>query len=182
MNVAYKAREIFTGYEILTNKAILVKDKTVTAIVPVPDIPMDYRINDLSEYLLAPAYIDMQIYGGNGKLFSSELTTDSLEATYEYGLQGGCTHFMITMATNSIEKFFKGIEVVKKYWDEGGNGLLGLHLEGPYINPIKKGAHILKFIKKPTADEVKMLLKKGKGIFKMMTIAPEQCDQEIIDL
>jgi N-acetylglucosamine-6-phosphate deacetylase len=182
MNIAFISREIFTGHEIVTGKAVLVKDKKVVDIVSASSVPVDYLIKKLDNYILAPAFIDMQIYGGNGKLFSTELTTDALEATYEYCLQGGCTYFMITMATNSIEKFLKGIEVVKKYWADGGSGLLGLHLEGPYINPIKKGAHIEKYIKKPTLEEVNMLLEKGKGVIKMMTIAPEQCDKSIIEL
>ena len=182
MNTAFISREIFTGHEILTGKAVLVKDKKIVDIVDDSAIPMGYLSKSLGNYMLAPAFIDLQIYGGNGKLFSAELTTDAIEATYEYCLEGGCTHFMITMATNSIEKFLSGIEAVKKYWELGGNGLLGLHLEGPYLNPAKKGAHIEKFIKKPTIDEVNMLLKKGKGVIKMMTIAPEQCDRNIIDL
>src|SRR5882724_10808368 len=127
MNTAFISREIFTGREILTGKAVLVKDKKVIDIVPVSSIPADYLTRELHDYMLAPAFIDMQIYGGNGKLFSTELTTDALEATYEYCLQGGCTRFMITMATNSIEKFLKGIEVVKKYQADGGAGLLGVH-------------------------------------------------------
>lgn len=181
-NTAFIAREIFTGHEILTNKAVLVKDEKVFDLVSASHIPGGYLIRELKEYMLAPAFIDLQLYGGNGKLFSTELTTDSLDATYEYCLQGGCTRFMITMATNSIEKFLKGIEVVRQYWSGGGKGLLGLHLEGPYLNPIKKGAHIEKFIKKPTLEEVKMLLEKGKGVFRMMTLAPEQCDPEVIEL
>jgi N-acetylglucosamine-6-phosphate deacetylase len=60
--------------------------------------------------------------------------------------------------------------------------LLGLHLEGPYINPKKKGAHVEQFIKKPTREEVLMLLEKGAGVFKMMTLAPEQCPDEILQL
>ncbi|HTQ63623.1 MAG TPA: N-acetylglucosamine-6-phosphate deacetylase [Puia sp.] len=182
MNTAFIAREVFTGQELLTGVAILVKDKKVVGFVPESEIPMGYLPKKLSDYMLAPAFIDLQIYGGNGKLFSNELTTDALEATYEYCLQGGCTRFMITMATNSIEKFISGIDVVKKYWDIGGKGLLGLHLEGPYINPVKKGAHIEKFIKKPTIQEINMLLKKGKGVIKMITLAPEQCDKNIIEL
>jgi N-acetylglucosamine-6-phosphate deacetylase len=182
MNTAFIAREIFTGQEILTGRAVLVKDKKVVDIVADSEVPAGYLPKKLSDYILAPAFIDLQIYGGNGKLFSNELTTDALEATYEYCLQGGCTRFMITMATNSIEKFLTGIDVVRKYWDIGGKGLLGLHLEGPYINPVKKGAHIEKFIKKATEQEINTLLKKGKGVIKMMTLAPEQCDKNIIEL
>ena len=182
MSIAFTTREIFTGQELLTGKAVLVKDKKVVDIVPSSDIPLGYEIKEFNDYMLVPAFIDMQIYGGNGKLFSSDLTTDALQSTYEYCLKGGCTHFMITMATNSIEKFLTGIELVKNYWAGGGKGLLGLHLEGPYINPVKKGAHIEKYIKKPNLEEVQMLLDRGKGIFKMMTLAPEQCDAAVIDL
>jgi N-acetylglucosamine-6-phosphate deacetylase len=182
MSTALVAKEIFDGYQIQTGKAILIKDEKVVDLVPSSEVPANYRIRHIDGHLLAPAFIDLQLYGGNGKLFSTELTTESLEATYEYCLQGGCTQFMITMATNSTEKFLQGIEVVKTYWSSGGNGLLGLHLEGPYINPAKKGAHIEKYIKKPTIGEINELLEKGKNVFKMMTLAPEQCDEDIIAL
>lgn len=182
MSIAIIAKEIFDGREIHTEKAVLVQDAKVVGLVPLDRIPATYRIRHIEGYLLAPAFIDLQLYGGNGKLFSTELSIEALEATYEYCLQGGCAQFMITMATNSMAKFFLGISVVKQYWANGGKGLLGLHLEGPYLNPIKKGAHLEKFIKKPTIDEVKLLLEKGKGVIKMMTIAPEQCDEEVIDL
>ncbi len=182
MPTAFIANQIFTGYETVSGKAVLVDDGVVIDIVSSADIPNRYNKKDLGKYLMAPAFMDLQIYGGNGKLFSTELTTQSLEATYEYCLQGGCTQFMITMATNSIEKFLKGISVVRQYWSEGGKGLLGLHLEGPYINPAKKGAHIEKHIKKPTSEEVNMLLQKGKNVIKIITLAPEQCDKEIIEL
>jgi N-acetylglucosamine-6-phosphate deacetylase len=182
MNTAFVARQLFTGREMLAGQAVLTKDGKVIELVRIEDIPANYLIRDLGGYLLAPAFIDLQIYGGNGKLFSTELTTESLDAVYEYCLEGGCSQFMITMATNSIEKLLKGISIVKKYQATGGKGLLGLHLEGPYINPIKKGAHLEAFIKKPTMEEVGMLLQKGKGVIKMMTLAPEECDPAVIDL
>lgn len=182
MSTAFIAREIFTGSDIQTGKAVLVKEGRIEGIVPKSDIPAGYRQQELPGYLLAPAFMDLQIYGGNGKLFSAELTTDSLDAVYEYCLQGGCTQFLITMATTSIEKMLNGIEAVRNYQAGGGKGLLGIHLEGPYINPAKKGAHIEKFIKKPVLEEIRLLLDKGKGVFRMMTLAPEQCDPKLIDM
>jgi N-acetylglucosamine-6-phosphate deacetylase len=182
MATAYMAREIFTGNSIETGKAILVREKKIVGLVQREDIPAGFRKVELEGYMLAPAFIDLQIYGGNGKLFSTELTTESLEATYEYCLSGGCTRFMITMATNSTEKYLRGIETVRQYWSAGGRGLLGLHLEGPYINPFKKGAHLEKFIRKPELRELESLLKTGKGVVKMMTLAPEQCEHDILEL
>lgn len=182
MSTALIAREIFTGQDIQTGKAVLTRDGKIIDIVPVEDIPSNYRVRELSGYLLAPAFIDLQIYGGNGLLFSAELSTAALEATYEYCLEGGCTQFMITLATNSMDKFLRGIEVAREYRTGGGKGLLGVHLEGPYISPAKRGAHLEKFIKTPTPEEIGLLLLKGKDIFRMMTLAPECCDRACIDL
>ena len=182
MEKAYHNGTIYTSSAVLTGKAVLINDGVITSIVADDAIPPSCSRHDLQSGNLAPAFIDLQLYGGNGLLFSQELSTASLQATYEYCRNGGAAHFMITMATNSLEKFEKGMEVVKAYWNEGGKGLLGLHLEGPYINPVKRGAHIEKYIKEPTVKEVQQLLDKGKGIIKMMTLAPECCDGKVVEL
>lgn len=179
-SIAFTNCTIFTGYETETNKAILVKNGIVEQLVPATQIPGGYLIRDLQQQLIAPSFIDLQIYGASGQLFSSTLTTGAIAATYQYCIQGGCSHFMITLATNTIEVFLKGIEAVQQYWDEGGKGLLGLHLEGPYLNPEKRGAHTLAHIKKATQQEIEQLLNHRKGVVKMITLAPELCDSKII--
>jgi N-acetylglucosamine-6-phosphate deacetylase len=173
--------KIFTGSSIESGKAILINNGTIEGIIPSPEISNNYTIEDLQGLNIAPSFIDLQIYGGNGKMFSHELSIEALRSTYEYCLSGGCTHFMITMATNSTENFFKGIDAVQEYWDHGGKGVLGLHLEGPYINAVKKGAHIERYIKKPALEEVQQLLGRKKGVVKMITIAPETCDEKVVE-
>lgn len=173
--------KIFTGSSIETDKAILVNNGLIENIVVPSKIPAGYTIEDLMGFNIASSFIDLQIYGGNGKMFSHELTAEALQSTYEYCLAGGCAHFMITMATNSMENFFRGIDAVQEYWDQGGKGVLGLHLEGPYINPVKKGAHVERYIKKPTLEEVQQLFSRGKEVIKMITIAPEICDEKTLD-
>jgi len=182
MPIAYNNCRVFDGDKFIEETAVLVKDNKIVDVVPSKQIPADYEQTDLKGLTISPAFIDLQIYGGNGKMFSHELSVESLQATYEYCLNGGCAYFMITMATNTIEKFLKGFEVVREYWQGGGKGLLGLHLEGPYMNPVKRGAHILSCIKSPTKDEIELLLAKGKDVFKMMTLAPEVCDPSLIQL
>lgn len=180
MKIAYTNCKAFTGNNIELGKAILIDDNIIVDVVDEKGVDNSWRKENMEGLNIAPAFIDLQIYGGNGKLFSADLSTEAIQATYDYCLAGGCSHFMITIATNTIEVFLKGIERVKEYWQQGGKGLLGLHLEGPYLNPQKKGAHLLDCIKIPVMEEVKMLLEKGKGIVKMITIAPEMCDDEII--
>lgn len=182
MFIAYTNARVFTGQSVELNKAVLVEAGVITGLVPVSAIPAHYEMRDLGGSNLAPAFIDLQLYGGKGRLFSQELNVEALQATYEYCLAGGCSHFMITMATNTIDKFLQGMDLVRAYQARGGKGLLGIHLEGPYMNPAKRGAHLLDCIKRPTLEEVQLLLERGKGIFKMITLAPEQCDPVIIDL
>jgi N-acetylglucosamine-6-phosphate deacetylase len=182
MKQAFLADEIFTGTETLTAQAILIENNIITGIVPAGSEPASFTSASFPDCMIVPAFIDMQLYGGNGKLFSHSLDSGSLESTYAYCKSGGCSHFMITMATNSTENFLKGIEAAGAYMASGKKGLLGLHLEGPWISPSKRGAHIEAFIKKPTRKEVLGIIERGKGIVKMITLAPEQCDDEIIEL
>jgi N-acetylglucosamine-6-phosphate deacetylase len=181
MKTAFTNAVIFTGKEKLIGSAILVNDKIIEAIVPVNEVPSGYSIHDLKGNNIAPSLIDLQIYGGNGYLFSANPSIEAIEATYNYCLQGGCAHFLLTMATNSKEVFSKGIHIAKQYLSDGGKGLLGLHLEGPWINPVKRGAHAAEFIHQPTLNEVKGLVREGEGIIKMITLAPEETDEAIID-
>jgi len=178
--ITYTNCNIYTGVELLTGKAILVKDRLIMDIINVEEVTGPAE--DLGGMNIAPAFIDLQIYGANGRLFSANPSAEAIADTYDYCMSGGCSQFMITMATNSIEIFLEGMEAVRSYWRQGGKGLLGLHLEGPYMNPAKKGAHIERYIKRPTEAEVSMLLEKGKDVFKMITLAPEMCDDHIIHM
>lgn len=182
MEKAYYNGLLYTGEAVLPGKAVLVRNGLITGIVDEANIPSGYARHNLQGMNLAPSFIDLQLYGGNGLLFSQALSVASLYATHAYCKAGGAAHFMITMATNAMEVFERGIEVVQDYWQEGGQGLLGLHLEGPYINPVKRGAHLERYIKKPTLPEVEHLLEKGKDVIRMMTLAPECCDAAIIGL
>lgn len=181
MKKAYTNARIFDGNHFLEQQALLTDGKTVTGLVSAAAIPSDYESVDCGDAFLSPAFIDLQIYGGNGHLFSEDTSVATLQATEAYCRSGGAAYCLITLATNSIDKFLEGMDVVRTYLDQGGKGILGLHLEGPYLNPVKRGAHLESFIKTPTKQEVELLLERGKGLFKMMTLAPECCDPELVD-
>ncbi len=180
MPTAYTNSRILTSETFEEGKAILTDMGIITDICNSSAIPDGYTRVDLEGLNLAPAFIDLQIYGGNGKMFSDNPGIAPIEAIYQYCISGGASHFMVTVATNSIDLCLRAVEAVRAYWQAGGKGLLGLHLEGPYLNPVKKGAHIERYIKRPTMDEVKMLLETGGDVIKMITVAPEMCSDEVI--
>lgn len=172
---------IYSGKEIRSDIAILINEGKIEGFVYNSDIPEDYSLIDLKEKNICPAFIDLQIYGANGYLFSADPSIEAINATHQYCLEGGATKFLLTIATNSKEIVSKGISVAKKYLNDGGRGLHGLHLEGPWINPEKRGAHLKEHICSPTMEDVKKLIEEAEGIVKMITLAPEMVDEEILD-
>jgi N-acetylglucosamine-6-phosphate deacetylase len=182
MKKAYLADKVYTGKEIFSGKAIVTDNHIVTGFIEAGNLTGDYAVEEFPDCFITPGFTDLQIYGGNGMLFSQSLDEASLSATHAYCVAGGCANFMITMATNSMENFFKGIDAAFTYIRSGKKGLMGLHLEGPWINPVKRGAHVEAFIQKPTRKDVIDLLNRGRGIIRMITLAPEQCDDDIVQL
>jgi len=96
-------------------------------------------------------------------------------------LAQGTTGFFACIGTNSDDIVEKGIEAAKAYRNNCKGNFLGLHLEGPFLNPIRKGAHPEKYIKKASLELVQHWIESADGVIKMMTIAPELQDQGVID-
>ena len=176
----YKADKVFTGDRWLENHAIVATSGILHDIVPASSLQGDISSEYFPKCFIAPAFIDVQIYGAYKKLFAVFPEAGSLHKLKDYCNEGGAAYFLPTVATNDRDVFYKSIDAIKTYWADGGQGVLGLHIEGPWINPAKKGAHIESFIHSPNLKEVEELLAYGKDVIKMITLAPEVCSGEVI--
>ena len=172
---------IFTGEEVLLNKTILIENSKIKAIINSDAIPSDYQTIDLSGKSIAPGLIDLQIYGSGGKLFAGKPAVEALMQMESDLIGQGSTGFMATVGTNSSEIVLQAIESAKRYRKITGGAFLGLHLEGPFLNPKRKGAHPEKFIRKAALAELMNWVELSEGEIKMMTIAPELQDDDVID-
>ena len=179
MVTALHNMRLISGGTITTGKAVLIEDEKITAVIDENTIPQDAKSINLNGAYLAPGLIDLQIYGSGSKLFGGKPETDALSELEDILLTQGTTGFFATIATNSNAIVEQGIEVAKSY--PGKGNFWGLHLEGPYINPKRRGAHPEEFIKKATLSEVKSWVEMGEGIVKMITLAPELQDSEVLD-
>ncbi len=180
MPEVYSAKKIYTGNSVVQDAAVIVEDNIIIEVVRQSDLHR-YSISDHSD-IIAPAFIDIQIYGAVSRLLAVLPDADTLFAMEEHCKLGGTKYFLPTLATNPIDVFKKGIDALRDYWGKGGKSIPGLHIEGPWINKIKRGAHIENFIHSPSVDEVKDLLNYGKGAIKIITLAPEVCSEEVVDL
>jgi N-acetylglucosamine-6-phosphate deacetylase len=178
----YTAQRIFTGDVWLTDHAIITENGFINSVVPVSSLATFQKVYSFNNAIIAPAFIDLQIYGAYDRLLASYPEAGSLSKLKEYCEKGGAAFCMPTVATNTYEVFYKAIDAVKDYWHKGGEGILGLHLEGPWINPLKRGAHIESLIHSPTIQQAEELLNYGRGVIKIITLAPEVCSKEVIDL
>ncbi len=176
----YKAAQIFTGSDILTGYAVSTNNGTITELIPVADIKPDETVTDLGNTMLAPALMDIQLYGAAGRLLSVYPDAVTVAAIADYCKAGGATQCMPTVATNTYETIFDCVDAIKTYWQQGGKHVMGLHVEGPWINPAKKGAHKEEWIFSPTIAQAKVLLDYGKGVIKIITLAPECCTPELV--
>jgi len=178
----YKAAKIFTGHEMLTSHAVIVNNGIIKNVIESSSIPGDEPVTDLGDVILAPAFVDIQLYGAHKRLLAVYPDAATVSAIYDYCAAGGATYCVPTVATNPYDTIFKCIDAIRDYWNQSGKGVIGLHVEGPWINPAKRRAHREEWIHSPTMEQAKQLLDYGKGVIKIITLAPEVCDKEIIEL
>lgn len=170
----------FRDNQLIANEAILIEGGKIISFTD-GTIPDGYEVLDAEQDYLVPGFIELQIYGSGGNLFSAYPTVQTLAQMDDDLISKGTTNFLACVATNSSAIVHQAIEAAKAYRPMA-KGFMGLHLEGPYLNAKRRGAHIAEFIKKATLAEIKELLEHADGVVKMMTIAPELQDDEVIEL
>ncbi|WP_214071973.1 N-acetylglucosamine-6-phosphate deacetylase [Mucilaginibacter sp. dw_454] len=181
MKTALHNFRLITDGEITGGNAVVIEDGKIIDVIADTQIPNDAEKIDLNNNYLAAGLIDLQVYGSGGKLLGEIYKEEALAQMEADFLTQGTTGFLATIGTNSDELFEKVIIAAKNYRDNSIGNFLGLHLEGPFLNPLRKGAHLAEFMHKAPLDKVKRWLDLGDGVIKMMTIAPELQDDEVIN-
>ncbi|MBB5635613.1 N-acetylglucosamine-6-phosphate deacetylase [Pedobacter cryoconitis] len=177
--IAIRNSKFFKDGQPVTDAVVLIADGLIKEITT-GDIPSGYEVIDAQGNYLSPGFIDLQIYGSGGNLFSAYPAAETLEQMDNDLIGKGTTGFLACVATNSLEIFKAAIEAAKAYKPHA-RAFLGLHLEGPYLNPKRLGAHPPEYVHKATLEEVKELIGNADGVVKMMTIAHELQDDEVIN-
>lgn len=107
-----------------------------------------FKVIDLEGGYLVPGLIDLQLYGTEGYFFGGEPSIQNLKGLENNLIKQGVCGFLATVATNTDGIVLKAIEAAKAFRPKSKGAFLGLHLEGPFLNPIKKGAHPDSLIRK----------------------------------
>lgn len=168
---------IYSGYQKYEQHCLAVDGDKVAGIIPLNDIPADAVKIDLQGNVVAPGLIDLQIYGGGGVLYSEWPGTEALKTMADGLVNTGTTTFLLTLATNAPEIFDAALLDVKALQHPA---IAGVHFEGPFLNPVKKGAHVAAYIHPASTEEIELMLEKSEGYLKMITLAPEVNSNNVI--
>lgn len=152
--------------------SVLVKEGKISAVGSLIS-EIDIDTIEGGGKLLIPGMVDVHIHGANG-LDMMDGTEESIMEVSRSCAASGCTSFLATSVTSSLERLLKMIEAVKAVMGrEPGAKIAGMHLEGPYLHPKKKGMQNEEYLRHPDIEEMNTILKAGAGLIKMVTIAPE---------
>ena len=133
---------IFDGESVHEHKAVLIEGEHIVAVVDPEQVPADIGAShDLEGGTLIPGFIDLQVNGGGGVLFTAAPTVDSLRTIGAAHRQYGTTGFLPTLITTRFDVMREAVSAVAEAIAIGTPGVLGLHLEGPFLSPERKGVH-----------------------------------------
>jgi N-acetylglucosamine-6-phosphate deacetylase len=170
---AIAASHVFDGLAVHRDRAVLVDGSRIAALVPRRDVPAGVPVAALPEGLwLAPGFIDTQVNGGGSILFNDTPTPDAIATIVRAHRKFGTTALLPTLITDVPETTAKAIRAV----DEAAAsmpGVIGIHLEGPFLSPERPGVHDPRRLRRPNDDDLAMITAKRRGVT-LVTLAPEQ--------
>ncbi|UHQ23511.1 N-acetylglucosamine-6-phosphate deacetylase [Lysobacter sp. 5GHs7-4] len=160
------------GFE--SDLCVIVEDGHIVAVVP-GVAPAGAQTIDLQGRYLVPGFIDTQVNGGGDVLFNDAPDVEGLRRIAQAHRRYGTTGLMPTLISDDVEVMLRAIAAVREAIAQGLPGILGIHLEGPYLASARKGVHNPDKFHTPDADELDRIASLGTGKT-MLTLAPERFD------
>ncbi|WP_141059416.1 N-acetylglucosamine-6-phosphate deacetylase [Stenotrophomonas rhizophila] len=181
MKTVLRNARILAGDEFRDDLAVVIEDGRITALVSdaAPQLGSADEQVDLGGGWLLPGFIDAQVNGGGGVLFNNTPDVDSLRTLAAAHRRFGTTGLLPTLISDDVQVMRRAIDATRAAIAQDVPGVLGIHLEGPYIAPARKGTHDANKFRVPDADEIAMAASLDNGVT-LLTLAPERVPLESI--
>jgi N-acetylglucosamine-6-phosphate deacetylase len=169
-----RARRLFPGggNPALPDRIVEIGQGRITDIRPAT--AADARLGDIPETdILCPGFVDLQINGAGDRQFNHDPTPETLHRMAEAAREGGTALILPTFITAPGRDYVRAIEAVRDARAAGVPGLLGLHLEGPFLSPDRPGIHHPDAIRPLDAEDVAILTRAARMFPILLTVAPE---------
>ena len=172
---------MLAGQHFRDDLVVVIEDGRIVALErdADPEAPVRAGQVDLAGGWLLPGFIDAQVNGGGGVLFNNTPTVAGIAAIAAAHRRFGTTGLLPTLISDRPEVMGQAIDAVRGAIAAGVPGVLGIHLEGPYIAPARKGTHDASTFRVPGSDELALASSLDNGVT-LLTLAPERVPLESI--
>jgi len=123
--IVYTASKIFNGNETLPQYAVIVSNGIIESVMPASSVHENAEVIDFGDALIAPAFIDLQLYGAHGRLLAVYPDNETVAVIYNYCLNGGAAYCMPTVATHPLKIIFSCVDAIKSYWSKKRERCIG---------------------------------------------------------
>lgn len=171
MAFALTGARLFDGEAFHDSHAVVVQGRHIIDLVPDAALKSNVREVRLEGGILAPGFIDVQVNGGGGALLNANPSTDVVRTIANSHRRFGTTGMLPTVITDDPQVTHAAVSAVRDSQAAGLASVLGIHVEGPFLDKARKGAHDEKFIRPLTPADVAMLAGAKCGSV-MLTLAP----------
>ncbi|MEV7341714.1 N-acetylglucosamine-6-phosphate deacetylase [Streptomyces sp. NPDC093544] len=163
--------KVFAGAQVVLPTGIVDGGRVIVdGARIVGSAPADAETVDLSGHWLVPGFVDLHNHGGGGASFTSGTVEDVLKGIHTHRLHGTTTTVASTV-TGDMDGLAQRAGLLSELAEQGD--LAGIHFEGPFISPCRKGAHSEKLLRDPDPAEVRKLIDAARGRAQMVTLATE---------
>jgi N-acetylglucosamine-6-phosphate deacetylase len=178
-SVALVGARVLTGGEIREGLGVIIEDRCIQDVVEAARLPQEMPRERLDGGILAPGFIDIQVNGGGGVLLNNEPTPEGVGKIARAHRRFGTTGLLPTVITDAPEIIAQAIDSVSRAREAGEASVLGIHIEGPFIDPKRKGAHDEKYIRPISEADVVELTRHRCGVM-LITLAPNRVSPDMI--
>jgi N-acetylglucosamine-6-phosphate deacetylase len=179
MQAALVNGRVLTEAGVVDGKCVVIEDGRIAAILDSAAAPAGAVRRDLEGGLLTPGFIDTQVNGGGGVLFNDSPTVETIAAIGAAHRPFGTTGFLPTLISDDLSAVDTAMRAAEAAIEAGVPGVLGVHIEGPFLNVKRKGIHDpAKF--RVIDDAALALLSSLKVGKTLVTLAPETTTPDMI--
>ena len=176
---AVAASHVFDGARLHDNAAVIIEGTRIAGVVARGELSAAIPVQELPDGAwLAPGFIDIQVNGGGDVLFNDAPTPETVRTIVAAHRKLGTTALLPTLISDSFEKMRAALATVEALTGSE-SGVLGIHLEGPFLSPDKAGVHKLAALRRPTADDFNAIAAPRRAVT-LVTLAPEQVPEHFV--
>ncbi|SOD79588.1 N-acetylglucosamine-6-phosphate deacetylase [Spirosoma fluviale] len=177
MSYKFINAHVFTGTDWLPGSSVKISNDRIAEISqasPASDATDDQTtVVDFGGDYLIPGLIDLQLYGGSDLFLNDQPTPETVRHIYNAHARNGTTTLLPTIHSTSLDIMRESMAAVQAVRTENPFGVPGIHIEGPYFNPIKRGAHSMAYVRTPADGELEALFSTDADVIRILTLAPE---------